>query len=220
MISRRTFLAGTSAVAVAPLLPAHPVAEAAPVVVKLPRTTIWVGGHLGEFDWQPFHAATKKDALRQIMRHHGYGDDDDIEAALSLPDDELAKNLSACELHFERAEKMDGLEPDEIKAHHWIRSGLGACCNRCSYECSAEDGARAIGDECVCQDCLTIADLLQGDRWDIEQAEEELIELMMDHECAEDEVREVLSRSIDPALIPAAMWEKCLKTAITEGSDG
>lgn len=213
MISRRTFLAGTSAVAVAPLLPALPVAEAAPIVAELPKTTIWVGGHYGEFDWHPFHAKDRPDALRQLLHYHGWNEEE-IGRALTLPEEKLAKELSSAEIDVARAEVMDGLQVDEIKAHHWIRAGMGACCSRCSYECDVESGARAVGEEAVCEECLTLEDKLA--LGDSDEVEEELIEMMMDHECAEDEVREVLARSMDPTVIPAALWEKCLVAARAE----
>lgn len=213
MINRRTFLAGTSAVAVAPMLSPLSMAEAVTVVAPLPKTTIWVGGHYGEFDWKPFHAKDRLDALRQLLHYHGWNEEE-IGRALTLPEEQLAKELSCSEIDVARAEVMDGLQVDEIKAHHWIRAGMGACCSRCSYECDAESGARAVGEEAVCEECLTLGDKLAiGDN---NEVEEELIELMMDHECAEGEVREVLARSMDPAVIPAAMWEKCLATARAE----
>lgn len=214
MIGRRTFLVGTSAVAIAPLLPALPVADPANLVAELPKTTIWVGGHYGEYDWHPFHGESKRDVIRQLFNYHGHGNDDEIDATMTMTDEELDAELKAMEMDVARAEVMDGLQVEEIKPHHWIRAGLGCLCSRCDCECCADNGARAIGVEAVCEECLTLADRLElGDH---DEVEEELIEMMMDHECEEDEVREVLARSIDPALIPTAMWEKCIATARVE----
>ncbi|WP_075292615.1 hypothetical protein [Pararhizobium arenae] len=211
MLNRRAFLTSAAALAVTPAIPAQLLAATAPAAVSV--TTIWVGGHYGEFDWHPFHAKDRLDALRQLLHYHGWNEEE-IGRALTLPEDKLAKELSSAEIDVARAEAMDGLQVDEIKAHHWIRAGMGACCSRCSYECDAESGARAVGEEAVCEECLTLEDKLTlGDN---DEVEEELIELMMDYECAEAEVRKVLTRSMDPTVIPAAMWEKCLATARAE----
>lgn len=213
MLSRRAFLTSTAALAIVPALPAA-LSAAPAVAVAKPATTVWVGGHYGEFDWHPFHGESKRDVIRQLLHYHGHGNDEEIEATMTMTDEELDAELKAMDMDVSRAPVMDGMEPDEIKAHHWIRAGMGAHCSRCDYECDAESGARAVGEEAVCEECLTLEDKLSlGDN---DEVEEELIELMMDHKCAEDEVREVLARSMDPTVIPATMWEKCLATARAE----
>lgn len=42
----------------------------------------------------------------------------------------------------------------------WIRAGMGTHCTRCGYE-TTQDGGYAIGDDAICEDCMTLAD------WDI-----------------------------------------------------
>ncbi|MGZ2484345.1 hypothetical protein ACVITL_002868 [Rhizobium pisi] len=214
MISRRKFLASSAALAIAPALPT--ITAAAPVAsveaVK-PATTIWVGGHHGEFDWHPFNAPTWRDAVKQMLEYHGYGNDEEIADTMTLTDEELRKELKYAGMDAERAHKMDGLRPDEIRGHHWIRTGLGSTCDRCGSECYDGDGGRAIGTEVVCEDCLTLTDLLHGDKWDIERAEEQIIEVMVDADCDEGEAFEVLSRGNDMSVITPTIWVKCLAEA-------
>ena len=206
MISRRMFLAGTSALAIVPALPtlALPTAAAAPIETVKTATTIWVGGTDGEFDWRPFNAATKKDALKQLANYHGW--EYDLEGDPYLPTG----------LSLQRAPKMDGLLPDEIKPHHWIRSGLGAFCDRCDSECYGNDTGRVFGTEVVCEECTTIPDLLSGDEYDVQMAEERLTEWFLDHDCDEASVREQMSRDFDLNLIPVDIWQKCLAEARAE----
>ncbi len=201
MLTRRTFLGSAAAIAIAPAVPPTAVAPAAQAAA--PATTIWVGGHTGEFDWQPINAATRNDAIRELIASwEGIPEGD-------VSEEDLAKH----DLCLERAENMDGLEVDQIKGHHWIDAGLGCSCDRCGVECYAPDGARAIECEAICSDCLTIADKLADDPRD---AEEDLIEVFALNDCDEEAVREVLSRDIDVDVIPADMWAKCLSKAKLE----
>lgn len=218
-LSRRAFLSGAAAVAIAPAIPSLPGAGttvAAPAVAPAPLTTIWVGGHAGEFDWHPFNAKTKKDALRELMYHHSFGNEEEIEAMMGLTEKELEKELRHSDLRLERVAKMDGLQTDEIESHHWIRAGLGASCDRCGDECYADGGARAIGANAVCEECLTLGDLLAGDKWDVEVAEERLTEMFIDHDCDEGAVFALVSRSCDPNTIGQSRWIKCLAEARAE----
>lgn len=61
--------------------------------------------------------------------------------------------------------------------------------------------------EVVCEECTTIADLLGGDD-DIQLAEERLTEWFLGHDCDEESVREQMSKSFDPDLIPSEVWQK------------
>lgn len=193
MLSRRAFLASTAAIALTPAIPKLSIAAPVAQAVE-PATTIWVGGTPGEFDWQPFHARSRDDALRQLCHYHG-----------------LDSETEANQLALERAPKMDGLHPDEIKGHHWIKAGFGSLCSRCDGECDGSDGAVAIDTEVICEECLTLADRLALGYDD--EVEERLIELMMDEDCDEAAVREVLNRDMDVDAIPATMWTKCLAEA-------
>ncbi|QSY98552.1 hypothetical protein J2J97_32115 (plasmid) [Rhizobium bangladeshense] len=212
-ISRRQFLGAAVATSCSALIPE--IALPAPVAQQVaPATTIWVGGHSGEFDWQPFNASSWRDAVKQLLGHHGFGNEEEIAAMMTLPDEELRAELKHFHMDVERARKMDGLQPDDIKPHHWIRAGLGACCSRCDSECYADNGGRAIGTEAVCEECLTLTDLIQGGgKWDLDQAEEQLVELMIDEDCDEGAVFAILSKSNDMSVITPAFWTKCLGEA-------
>lgn len=216
MISRRIFLASTAALAIAPVLPS--IASTVPAVSAAQSAIpTWVGGHWGEFDWKPFIGDTKRDVIRQLLRYHGHGNDEEIAVTMTMTDVELDAELAKLELSVSRAPIMDGLRPDEIKAHHWIRAGFGYSCTRCDSEAYAEDGGRAIGEEVVCVDCTTVSDLIKsGHPYDIDLAEERIIEIMMDHDCDEGEAFEVLARDNDMGAITPPLWVKCLAAARAE----
>jgi hypothetical protein len=216
MISRRVFLASTAALAIAPALPS--VASTVPATsIAKPATTMWVGGHWGEFDWKPFYGTTKRDVIRQLLHHHGHGTDEEIELTMTMSDEELDRELSGIELSIDRAPVMDGLLPEEIKGHHWIRAGFGYSCARCDGEAYAEDGGRVVGEEVVCVECTTVSDLIKsGNRYDIDLAEERIVEIMMDHDCDEGQAFEVMARDNDMSTVTPALWVKCLAAARAE----
>ena len=214
MLSRRTFIASAAATAVVPVMPSLGTAGNPPArPASNPLSTMWVGGHWGEFDWQPFNARTRAEALRQLLRHHGC---DDVDKVVSLPENEQEKLLNSMEISIQRVETMDGLEPEEVKPHHWVSAGLGSLCSRCDNECYGCDGGRVFGTEVVCEECTTIVDLVRGSTSDVDVAEERLVELMIDEECDEASVLEVLGRNMDVSAIPAVFWEKCLGAARAE----
>lgn len=214
IMGRRAFLTSVAAVAVLPALPQ--IAMASPVAAAetlTPATTIWVGGHHGEFDWHPFNASSWRDAVKQMLEYHGHGNEEEIAATMTMTDEELRTELKHFGMDTERAHRMDGLQPDDIKSYHWIRAGLGASCSRCDSECYADNGARAIGTEAVCEECVTLTDLLQGDKWDRDRAEEQLVEIMVDEGCDEGEVFAILSRDNDMSAVTPEIWVKCLGEA-------
>lgn len=217
MLNRRMFLASSSAVAVAYLAPAFPVSTA-PVtaVVAKPDTTIWIAGHFGDFDWHVFEGKNKIDVLREALNYHGHGNAEEIEEILTLDEEALKKELDYMHFGLDRAARMDGLLPEEIKPYHWIKSGYGACCDRCSSECYDGDGGRAFGTEAVCEECTTIIDLLGSDDDDKELAEEQLTEWFLNHDCDEASVRKQMARNFDPDLVPTEIWQKCLAEARAE----
>lgn len=203
MLSRRAFLGSVSAVAIAPVLPKAIATATAAAEAARPATTMWVGGHNGEFDWQPINAETRLDAVREL-----------IASWEGVPEGEVTEDdLAKYDLCLERAESMDGFNVDEIKGYQWISAGLGCSCDRCGAECYAPDGARAIECEAVCPDCLTLADKLSDDPRD---AEDELIEVFALNYCDEAAARAVLARDIDLDVIPPDMWAKCLANARAE----
>jgi hypothetical protein len=217
LISRRAFLAGTSAVALVPVLPNITIAAPVAAVEALrPSTTMWIAGHYGDFDWHVFEGKNKLDVLREALLYHGHGNGEEVAEMLTLDEKELAKELDRLGFGLDRAQKMDGLQPEEVEPHHWIRAGFGASCSRCDGECYAHDGARAIGTEVVCEECMTIPDLLSGGKWDKELAEERLTDWFVNHDCDEASVRKQMSRDFDPDAIPIEIWQKCLAEARAE----
>jgi hypothetical protein len=206
MISRRTLLVGASAAAIVPSLPRVAVpASVATVEAVKPATTIWVGGHYGEYDWHTFDAPTREEAVKQLF--HYFGTDNELNGeAYTMEDADLA---------LERAEKLDGIALDDIKPYHWITAGFGTYCSRCDNECCAMDGARVIEFEAVCEECLTFRDKIALGGYE-DEIEEQIVEIMIDNDCDEVAVREILNRRDELDVIPPSLWEKCLAEARAE----
>ncbi|MGO7686226.1 hypothetical protein ACC696_16400 [Rhizobium ruizarguesonis] len=203
IIGRREFLTSIAAVAVLPALPQ--IAMAAPVAAAealKPAITIWVGGHYGEYDWQTVDAPTREEAVKQLL--HYFGTDHDLDGKPYTMED--------ADLALERAEKLDGIAVDDIKSYHWIDAGFGTYCARCDSECCAEEGARVVECEAVCVECLTFSDKIYlGDYED--EIEEQIVEIMVDNDCNEPEVLEILARSGGAESISPELWAKCLAEA-------
>lgn len=195
MLSRRAFLIGTSALVAAPALPA--IAIPAPVVTAARAAApMWAVGTPGEYDWQAVRAATPEKAFKIWMREQDWDAEDEMEFDPTF---------------VTRVEQWDSLT--KVNPADWIEAGMGHCCDRCSYETHPSTGARVVGGEVVCEECLTIPDLLEGDEYDRETAEERIAQWMIGHDCDEASVRKQMSSSFDPDLIPTDIWQKCLAEA-------
>ncbi|MEJ6845132.1 hypothetical protein V3589_02765 [Sinorhizobium fredii] len=196
-LSRRAFLSGVAAAAVVPALsvvsvPAAPAAAATAVPEIMP---MFACGTPDAFDWQAFAAHTPEDAFRQWLDHQGIYDAEE-RAYLSAHDRVL------------RVAKWDGRRPEELKPVDWIKAGLGAHCDRCGEETFGEYGAMAVGNEVVCEECLTFADkvYLGGD-----DAVDELAEVIADN--GEEEAKAALASRGDWDVIPEELWQRAIKQA-------
>jgi hypothetical protein len=164
-LSRRAFLAGISATAVAVAMPLPSMAiaaESAPTVV--PNLLAFAAGSEGEFNWQPFFAATEAEAKEMVRHHFGWDGEDD-------PD--------YFPFEFQRVPKWDHRGGEEaVTPADWFRAGMGHICDRCDAEIYSGDGESTImGEVVVCNECLTFAEKLAlDDDW----ALDELIERIGD----------------------------------------
>lgn len=156
-LTRRDALKLATAAAAATALPSIPfAAPAAPVAALEPA---WIVGTPGEYNWQFMRGLTEEAArLAYVQEETGL---DKCEDGGSDPDD------CDCEFccHFRdvegsRVKEWDN-RPGTPNAGDWLRAGFGHICSRCSYETSREEGGRAVNDNAVCSDCMTLAD------WDI-----------------------------------------------------
>lgn len=140
-MNRREFLQTTAATAVLAALPV-PVHAIAPAIAAPPvLTPMWAVGSPGKWNWQPIAADTLEEAIRIYAEDNGYiNEDDEIET----------------ELDGQRCKSWDA--KDHILPADWLREGIGHHCDRCGYETDPFSGGRAVGDEAICEDCLTIAD--------------------------------------------------------------
>ena len=150
LIHRRELLVGTAALAVSASIPTLP-SLAAPTKI-IPA---WVVGSEGESNWQHIIAKTEREALRFFAQECG---DYEEECA----HDSRQDGCDCCEAidsyMAERKPMWDGRPYDSITPGDWLRSGTGHICSRCSYETFPEEGGRGVGDEAVCEECMTLAD--------------------------------------------------------------
>lgn len=154
-ISRREALTlGAAAVAVA-TVPNIPFA-AAPTVAA-PRLPVWLVGTDGEFNWGSFRAGTEE-AAKALWAEEQCGLDT-CETGDSSGDCDCEYCGTLANADAQRMAKLD--DKDKITPADWLTVGMGHICSRCSYETFREEGGHAVGDEAVCEDCMTLAD------WDI-----------------------------------------------------
>jgi hypothetical protein len=147
MINRRDVLIGVAAVAAAAKLPtAGAVAKPAEVIPA------WAVGTPGEFNWQHIVARTAEKAERVFRAEN---------CDFECEEDTLCGECEGCtmEVVAERKPVWDGLE--NPTSADWLRAGSGTYCSRCSYETFPEENGHPVGDEAVCEECMTLAD------WDI-----------------------------------------------------
>jgi hypothetical protein len=159
-LSRRALLLGTSAVAVAAVLPVAPVVQAVAKPVAPPLPT-WIVGTPGEGDHYVIRALTYEDAVRFRCEPCWYADDPDPEEGVGGPDCECCDCTSNRGYEATRVQAWDGRRKDSITGGDWVEAGFQADCSRCGYEATRDDNGRSIGGEAVCGDCMTLAD------WDI-----------------------------------------------------
>lgn len=153
-MNRREFICAAVATGAAAVIPAVPaIATAADQLLK----PAWAVGTSGEFDWQCFRADTAEEAIRLAAEEYVGG---------GCLCHELKEPDSSCE-YCERVARYDADRvpvwdaADPVSGADWLAAGMGTYCSRCSYETFSETGGRAVNNEAVCEDCMTLAD------WDI-----------------------------------------------------
>lgn len=150
-LNRRELLSLTAASVAAAALPTLPSVASTPAPVNLKA---WAVGTPGEFDWQHIIAETEDQARRYFAAEVCGGDSFCEEGGADDCECEFCISYGSSEA--ERKPMWDGMESP--KAGDWLRAGLGTMCSRCSYETFPHDGGNAIGDEAVCEECMTLAD--------------------------------------------------------------
>lgn len=156
-ISRReAMILGATAIVSSALPAAAAIATAAPATPKPmnPRVA-WAVGTPGDFDWKHIVARTEAEARRFFAAEVWDGECEEGEA--DNCECEFCMCLASAEA--ERKPMWDGIE--NPTSADWLHADLGTYCSRCDYETSTREGGHAIGDEAVCEGCMTLAD------WDI-----------------------------------------------------
>lgn len=192
-ISRRSLLVSAAAVAGTMFLP--PAAFVAPLTVGVDMAAksdlmAFAVGTPGEYDWISVFARTPEEAWREWAEYQGLDD----ESAAFDPD------------YVTRVEKWDGLRG--VNAADWIRAGLGHHCDRCSGETSLDHGCRVICEGVVCEECLTLEDLLIVDL-------DEAVERLAD-DIADDGAEAVQARLEQTGVwtsVPPDIWDRAVALA-------
>lgn len=159
-LNRREVLAGAVAAAAVAALPVAGAAivEAVPAPVAPPEPA-WIVGTPGEFDWQAMGGATEREA-RLAWLAEAIGERECEEGGADPRPEcncEFCSNFGSIEAR--RMPEWDGREV--IDNADWFRAGLGTWCARCSDETFPNAEGHLVGEDVVCEDCMTIAD------WDI-----------------------------------------------------
>lgn len=161
-ISRRGFLLGTSAVAVAAALPGVPAAPAVAKVAAAPLPT-WIVGTPGEWDHEVIRAATREAAI--AFRAEACDFEDDPDADPNNGDGGPSCECYACTdrsgYEATRVAAWDGRPKGSITDCDWLEAGFDARCDRCDDVATQEDNGRNVSGKAICGDCMTLAD------WDI-----------------------------------------------------
>lgn len=201
-ISRRTFLTGMAGAAVAPLVPALSVASPVNVIgvdvatgPSIQTWTMWaVGSDPESFDWRPIAADSEMSALEKWFGLTGNDPAD------------FRGNIAEC---VQRVAIWDDLGPVKVRPGDWIDAGMGHHCFRCDCECWADAGARNLDGEVVCEECITIADIVAHDEPD------DVIERLADEiaDRGEDGARKWID--LGGADVPAEIWAEAVRRAAT-----
>lgn len=159
MLTRRFILAAAATSAAAATLKAVPAAPA-PVAAEPVKAKLlaWTVGTPGDYNWEVVRAATEQEAIKEWICSNveevecGYPDDEDAPA----PDPHRACVCDNCYMPEVWARRVPAFDQKEtITPADWIREGIGHVCCRCGDESSPDWGAVAIGDEAVCEGCIT-----------------------------------------------------------------
>lgn len=156
-VSRRALFIGTAAIAAARAMPSRFVCETVAAPMAKPVLPAWIVGSPDEFDWQLVRAATSDDALRERVTDY---------TGMSACEPDRLEDECQCEFcYYTRAFEVERVPSFDAIAEptpgDWIRSGSGHACSRCSYETFRDADGHGVGDEAVCEECMTLAD------WDI-----------------------------------------------------
>lgn len=150
MITRRFLLAAAAVTTAAATIPAAPALAAEIAPAAAPRLPAWVVGMPNCFNWQMVRAADIDTALREIAFDN---------TGCQCNGCEDANCDFCCELRNLKAQRVPHMDDIENPTPaDWLRADCGHCCCRCGEETFPQEGAHPVGDEAVCEECMTPAD--------------------------------------------------------------
>ncbi|MBA4219963.1 MAG: hypothetical protein C0458_04460 [Methylobacterium sp.] len=154
-------MAAATVTAGAAALPTVPTVAAPAAAPTLPA---WVVGTPEQWNWRIVRAESADKAIARWLADEGYGE--------GCEDPEPDGKCGMCEAcMFGYAEASRAPEFDHVAKPtpgDWIRAGLGHTCCRCNDECDASS-AYGIGDEAVCNFCITAGERLAIERQEASQ---------------------------------------------------
>ena len=152
-MTRRFLLASAGVTGAAAALPAVPAIAAAPAP-EAPKLLSFIAGTEGEYNWLHIRAETAEQAAQFWLDDRGYWECEAPEMGASRDECECHSCAMAQTVETERVSAFDDV-PHPTGAD-WLRAGFGYLCERCSYEIDGFCGGHAIGDQAICDDCLTV----------------------------------------------------------------
>lgn len=166
-MNRRELLQSTAALAVVAATP--PALKPIAAKAAAPLTPMWaVGTDYGDMDWQPIGASTCEEARRLYAMERGLtageADCDGTCHDMGGFPESGACRWCGCEDVNEPSNCIDAVRVDawdgkeKIRSVDWIAANMGSQCDRCGDDCFGGQDARAVGDEAVCDECMTLAD--------------------------------------------------------------
>lgn len=156
MMTRRFLLAAAAVTAGASMLPAPIAAQAAPVVVPPAPLTAWMVGSDGEFDWMLIRASSATEAQHVWLCEQGY-----FSCCDELGEGAECVCGQCFRPSYKRVPALD--DKETVTPADWLQADMGTCCSRCGYETFPQEGAQAVGEEAVCEDCMTPEDWKTAD---------------------------------------------------------
>lgn len=183
MKSRRDILKGGAAVAAAsimPTVPASAVAVTNAVSAAPPPLVGWSVGTEGAMNWEAVFAPTREDAIKEWLSIKGTCD--------GCPHDTGADDVCECypDIDSHRSKAFDSYA-DADRVPDTAKHLDGWCnidCDRCGWssdETASEDVNYIVGNEIVCEGCMTLSDWKVSDP----QYYDELIEELLTAEYGE-----------------------------------
>ena len=196
-LTRRDMLSGSAAAVATVSLPNVAFAAVDAAAPSAPPDVGWLVGQEDRMNWQRIYAPTREDAIREWATMHHGGEcceecgrsfvtgekqDDAGKDDLDLAVDDNCDDCTGYPLRVDRVKQIDPYKgkdvPDKVK---WRLGWWIPDCSRCDWTADGDCGGEAsdygnlVGDDFVCEDCMTLADWQIADPRYYEEQIDELL---------------------------------------------